>query len=345
MGYRIDPSEPTDVELRRVIAEQLMKGIDALRAPGGPDAEAVHDVRKRLKKARSALRLGRADFGKGVRHHANDELRRVSGDLAGPRDADSQVEAVDRLAADIAPTAAAGAAGTATAGADHDDAGPGGAVDESVASAIAVVRDLLAERAQAMHASGSLDRSTVLGAARTLEQTMSWLDRTPAGATGWDALAPGFTREYRRGRKAFASLGDEPTVDDLHEWRKRVKDLWYHQRLLRRLWAEAQRPIVDAADELADRLGADHDLGLLIAHLAVRGEHGGGDVRQDSEQVAALDVDGEVRCLVTDAARRQRHELQARARVLGERLHADRPKAWRDRHGAWWDLAARGERA
>jgi hypothetical protein len=36
-----------------------------------------------------------------------------------------------------------------------------------------------------------------------IEQTTRWLRLVPAAATGWAALGPGFTRQYRRGRRAF----------------------------------------------------------------------------------------------------------------------------------------------
>lgn len=321
MGYRIDPVEPTDRELRRLVGEQLGRAVDALRVPGGPDAEAVHDARKRLKKARSALRLGRADLGAAVARHANAELRRVGADLAEQRDADALVEAVDLLLA-------APASGDATTG------------DDDATAALAVVRGLLVERAE--HAGATLDRATVLGAARTLAQTATWLDRVPPRALGWEAIGPGFAREYRRGRDAFRALPDEPTVDELHEWRKRVKDLWYHQRLLRRLWTEAQRPIVDAADDLASTLGLDHDLGLLLAHLAPAGERLPSDLRTGVDDIEPLPVDDDVRRAVAATARARRVVLQSHARRLGDHLYADRPGAWADRHGAWWATAAAG---
>ena len=47
----------------------------------------------------------------------------------------------------------------------------------------------------------------------------------------WKALEPGLDRGYRRGRHAFERARTKPTVDNLHEWRKRAKDLWYALRL------------------------------------------------------------------------------------------------------------------
>ncbi|QXC63287.1 CHAD domain-containing protein [Aquihabitans sp. G128] len=331
MGYRIDPGARAGDEVRRALAEQLGRASQDLRVPGGPDAEAVHEARKRVKKARSLLRLARADLGPAVARHANAELRQVGADLATQRDADALVEAVDRL------LEAAG--------------------DDPTRRALEAVRDRFAERAERVRRSGSLDRATVLGAARTLEQLVSWIDLVPAKAEGWDALAPGFGRQYQRGRRLLDDLPDEPTADELHEWRKRVKDLWYHQRLLRRLWTDGQRPVVAAADELASALGEDHDLGLLLAHLDVEGGGapegavGGAGHDDASEPDDGADpvedpvvVDHETWVLVVAAGRAERERLQADARRLGARLYADEPAAWVDRHRAWWD-AARDEAA
>lgn len=354
-----------------MVAEQLGRAAETLRVPGGPDGDAVHDARKRLKKARSAIRLGRADLGAAVARHANAELRRVGADLAEQRDADALVEVVDLLLARPAdhPTAPATgpapvpAAAVATSAAARpaldlpaepepadESSGPGGprqpgaeaagADADSVAAALGLVRVLLVARAE--EAGRSLDRSTALGSARTLEQTTSWIDRVPSRADGWDAFGPGLAHEYRRSRAAFRSLPTEPTVDDLHEWRKRVKDVWYHQRLLRRLWTDAQRPIVAAADDLASTLGADHDLGLLIAHLAPAGERVPADLRTDAAEIEPLGVDDDVRRLTIAAARTHRAELQAHALRLGGLLLADRPSAWARRHGAWWAAAGDG---
>lgn len=62
----------------------------------------------------------------------------------------------------------------------------------------------------------------------------------------------GLERSYRRGRDGFRSLGDEPSAFALHEWRKRVKDLWYQLRLLPPVWPAVLKGPGAAAAELAD---------------------------------------------------------------------------------------------
>ena len=88
----------------------------------------------------------------------------------------------------------------------------------------------------------------------------------------FDALEKGLEKTYRRGRREFEAAMEEPTVESLHEWRKRVKHLWYHHTLLRSLWPPVMEVTGDEAHALSDRLGDDHDLAVLAAWVE---EHGG----------------------------------------------------------------------
>jgi len=49
-------------------------------------------------------------------------------------------------------------------------------------------------------------------------------------AGGWSAVAPGVECSYRSGRKALVTIRRDPADESFHEWRKRVKDLWYQVR-------------------------------------------------------------------------------------------------------------------
>lgn len=299
MRYRIDPTRSTAAEVRRAIGEQLCAAARKLRTPDGPDARAIHAARKHIKKARSGLRLARADLGKGLVHRLQGELREIADDLAGMRDADSQVEVADHLAAST----------------DDPDEG----------DAIMSLRRVLVARADSAHEALTDDHRSAAEAARTLRLTSLWLARVPPRVEGWDALEKGLVRQYEGGRKAFERLGKDPDLDQLHDWRKRAKDLWYHARLLSDLWPDLENAVASSAHHLANLLGTDHDLGLLVTALAA------GDFDDD------LGDDG--RDLVSDAIERERARLQAAARREGARLFVDDVETWTQRHRAWWVIA------
>jgi CHAD domain-containing protein len=120
---------------------------------------------------------------------------------------------------------------------------------------------------------------------------------------GWKALESGLLRSYRQGQKAFARAQHQPSLEDLHAWRKRVKDLWYQNRLLAPICGPAVRGQAKDAHRLADLLGDDHDLGVLRKTLT----HDHLDV--------AVDLDAVVRLVD-----HRRAELQIEALHIGERV-------------------------
>jgi hypothetical protein len=117
------------------------------------------------------------------------------------------------------------------------------------------------------------------------------------------------------------AAAQDPTTAALHEWRKRVKDLWYHERLVVELWAPVLTAHAQETRRLSELLGDEHDLAvlaeLLVAHPALRGDPTAG-----AEQLPG----------VIEA---RRAELRDDAFALGARVYADRPKAFGRRLGRW----------
>lgn len=79
-------------------------------------------------------------------------------------------------------------------------------------------------------------------------------------------------KSFRRARKVPKN-GDQFA---LHQWRKHVKTLWYHLRLLRPWLNKAGDSFTSAIDELACTLGDIHDLDTLKCSLV--------DDNNDTEQ-------------------------------------------------------------
>ena len=132
-----------------------------------------------------------------------------------------------------------------------------------------------------------------------------------AGADRWaiegDVVVAGIRRTYARGREAFRLADRDPTAEHLHEWRKRVKDLWYQQRLLQEAWPGVLKAEAAEAKALSKLLGDDHDLAVL------------------AEQ---LDADGDPQDL---------RELLEGVRALGRRVYAEKPKAFARRVSRYLD--------
>ncbi len=296
---RIDPAAPVAGELSR-IAVELLDGAVADLDPGGsrrPGEEGVHEARKALKRLRSVVRLGRDLLGRERAREENHAYRDLAHLLAGRRDAAAMVEAVERL----------------QDAADPDDA--------ELAASLARLH------ARARRGIGDGDGSAEDGATEQVldglvdarRRALTW---SGGAGTGWRLIESGFVHQYRRGRHALESLGEAPSDEELHDWRKRVKDHWHHLQLLEAAWPPVVKATAKQTHVLSDLLGDDHDLAELAARFGpTEGSERAGD-----------GLDDPVRRLV--AAERQR--LQTEARALGGRVFAEPPKRLGARFGAWW---------
>lgn len=287
MAYRIGADEPVGDAITRCSREQLDRAIRELSEGINEDpVKAVHDARKAIKKERSLLRLSRGAMPAERRRQENGTLREAARALSGVRDADVLIATVDGLSARFA-----------------------GQVPAKTFTAIR--KQLSARRDGEPGAlSGALDTKAVqdLGAVRLRVEELELAEG------GWKAIDAGLVRSYRRGRKALRRARRSRSSEELHAWRKRVKDLWYHQRLLADSCGPAVRGQAKEAHHVADLLGDDHDLGLLRDELS-RGS-----------MPAPVDVDA----LITLIDHR-RDELQTEALAIGRRLYAERPAAFRRR--------------
>jgi CHAD domain-containing protein len=287
MAYRLQTDESVPDGLRRCAREQLDKAIDELSIRAADDpAEAVHEARKALKKTRSLLRLGRGALDPVQRRRDNVAMRDAGRRLSDARDAEVMLEATDKLAERFA-----GRLPQATFDAIRRHLAPGRRFDPGLTDQVA----------------------------DELREVRGRVEQSSSRATGWKALEPGLHRSYARGRAGLQTARSRPTVENLHEWRKRTKDLWYHLRLLEPFAPGIIGGAVKDARKLSKRLGDDHDLAILHAAL----ERDASDLRVDVDAVLEL-ID------------HRREQLQADAIALGQRLYAEPPKAFVARMRRYW---------
>lgn len=274
--------------LRRIAAGEIGGALAQLAGPS-PDPAGVHDVRKRIKKLRGLFRLVRPGFAEAAAEAAI--LREVAQGLAAVREAEVMLATLDRLApAEGAHPALRGALAQAVAAARGRTDLP-----ERIAAARAALSDM-AERAEGWRVDGRDGR----------------------------VLRAALARSFRRAGAAMATARADPSPEALHEWRKRIKDIWYQARLLDPVWPEGMAPFRQTADDLAEDLGDHHDLAALAAWADAW--------REDGADAAVA-----VRAL----ALRTAAETEARAFAQGAQLLAAGDetvalwlawwRAWRDR--------------
>jgi CHAD domain-containing protein len=228
----------------------------------------------------------------------NVQLRDAGRALAGSRDAEAKVSTVEAL---------------------EERYG-----DELPEAITALKDDLESERetlAAAQSDPSSKLRAAAGAASDAIAATRKSVEAWSFSKAGWGLVGPGIERSYSRGRNRFRDVRREPTPENIHEWRKRVKDLWYELRLLRDSWPEVISRAGDEAHELSDLLGDHHDLTVLAEDL--RGRDGLAD---DGDEVAAI----------MSVIEGRQEELLEAAVPVGERLYAESPKSFGKRMHAYW---------
>ncbi|HEX2020970.1 MAG TPA: CHAD domain-containing protein [Aurantimonas sp.] len=244
MAYRFDPAAPLDAEFRRIAGEQLKKAEEEFADEAGDRHEAVHDVRKRLKKLRGLLRLVR-DARPKFYAEENARFRDIARALSGVRDRAALVEALDALETHYK--------------------------DELTTDAFGPIRQRLIERREE---AAAVDLSPAITATlRSLGEARHRLDGFAVGKknkAGDPAaiVASGYGRIVGQARDEIRLARKDGEAAAFHDLRKRAKYHWMHLRLLGPLWPEAMAPLADAAKTLGDDLGLDHDYAVLRSEIA-----------------------------------------------------------------------------
>ncbi len=296
MAFALKPTAPTSSEIRRLTGKRLDEALAMLADLDDADPaeieQAVHAVRRRCKEVRSIARLVRPALGE--RYDRFDDAVHDAADALAPiRDAHAMLATFDDLRS------------------SH------GRQDDTDLDVVRAAQVALVEEATR----GLSGNDPRIATARTLltaghAQVEDW--DLP---DGFDALGEGIEATYRRGRRAFRRAKNRPTDDHLHEWRKSLKHLWYHVRLIERAAPSVLGPLAATLDGLGEALGDDHDLAVLVERLEADPDRFGGKrpVRQTRRM-----------------ARAQQDDLRRRAFRLGSTVYAESPKAFTRRMGSYW---------
>lgn len=294
--YALLEGEPASAGIRRIADGRAADALDHLRrAEGEGLTEGVHEARKSLKKLRSVLRLVRPRLGEGLYRLENGRFGDAGRVLSDLRDADALSESVDalreRFARDLHPAALEPLA-RALEAARGDTPALAGTAPPQVGRAIAII-----------------------------EAGRAGISQWPLDRDGFALVRPGLRYAYARGGTGLAAVARRPDEEAVHEWRKRVKDLWYMTAVLERTFPAVLGAAAEQAHELSSLLGDHHDLAVLAARLTADPDLLGG----------ALPA-----ATMADLIETRQAELIERALPLGRRLYAEKPKRFCARIDAYW---------
>jgi CHAD domain-containing protein len=205
------------------------------------DAEAVHEVRKALKRWRALLRLLAHPLGDQA-DQMRAEARELMRALSGARDAQSALDAL----ADLRKTE----------------------LPFSPTSLETISQRLTASKDAAEQTGFTKEMRDRLS--RYLDYATLSLERWPLTAINFDTVADGLISTYRRARQLAPDDWAEADAEHLHDLRRRVVEHRHQMDLMEPLWPRLGQVWAEEAQRLRNRLGACQDLtvftGLTAPH-------------------------------------------------------------------------------
>ncbi len=232
-----DPHQPIGPSL--VAVARAMLGQAAHETQAETDAVAIHGVRTAMKRWRAYLRLLEPfldDEGTRLRLEARDLAR----GLAGARDAQSALDALEDLGEDYVPFS-----------------------EKTLATITERIEALRSSAESATLKAGSRERL-----ANAFALTLDSVERWALDHVTFKDIAESLTEGYRRAQLAIPHDWTNAEIEALHRLRQRVVIHRYQMELVKPMWPRLGRVWTQEAQRLRDRLGRHHDLAVLAGLAA-----------------------------------------------------------------------------
>lgn len=277
MSFGLKPGKSIKRELKRIARKELGRALERL-LEGHRDDDDVHEGRKSVKKVEALTKLldqiGFAPPRKDV-----ERLRAARRTLSRLRDAEVNIETFEQLRSRFAHQIP-----------EHTSA--------MIRTRLTRRKNKMMHRAQA--GAGSLPR-----AGKALRKIRRSAKQWVAPSIGLSQLPQVLRRSFGASRKAMKRAQTRGRAPDFHDWRKRVKDLWYQLRLVERLVSGVSTQIEEFR-ELETALGEEHNLVVLRTRLTR--DRGLRNIRSHIDRLTAMST-------------ALQEELRRSALVLGMRLY------------------------
>jgi len=291
--FQVHRQESVQEALARIAGGLINKALTAIQRRARRRPEDVHQVRLLIKRLRALLRLVRPVASERFFRRENTRLRIAADDLALVRDVAVARQTLQGLL--------------------HTVSKGRGAI-KRVLNSLAEQRmgeaELPERREQAMQQ-----------AARALEETRKRFQHLRLATDEWLAIGPGVEEVYRQARKFMSRAFSKGHDADYHEWRKRVKYLYFQLLTLERAWPMRLSKISNKLKTLGSKLGHEHDVIVLKGFLLRASERSGGE-QAVREVISCLD--------------KRNAELRRQCKKLGKALFQQGPRKFAKKLGRHW---------
>ena len=294
MSYELRQDETVGDGLQRIVGEQIGGAIKASTAEQNGKGSPVHETRKHLKKARAALRLAHGKISNDVWKREDKCLRKVGQLISEVRDAEVRLQTVRQLRE----------------------------FARGKKRSLRETEELLAfELDSFLAAFSEWPEEAKQLLTKADERIRNW----PLDDVRCEQVGECVQKTYKRGRKTLKAAIEKPSVERLHIFRKRAKELWYQLRLLRPLHPGVFKELNDELKTIGEYLGQVHDLAFVAERLSAIGP-----ARKKEERRLKALIDS------------REQELKSTAIALGERFFAERPRQFArrlSRYFSEWETA------
>jgi CHAD domain-containing protein len=237
MSYELRQDETVGDGVQRIICHQIEAAICASSAKQNGKGSPVHETRKHLKKARSALRLAAGEMDRGVWKREDRGLRKVGQLISEVRDAEVRLQTVRQLRE----------------------------FARGKKRSFRETEELLAFELDSFLAAFS---EWPEEAKQRLTQALDRIRAWPLDDLNCKQLRKCVQKTYKRGRKALNVAIKKTSTKNLHTFRKRAKELWYQLRILRPLAPAVFKELNDELKTIGQYLGQVHDLAFVAERLS-----------------------------------------------------------------------------
>lgn len=238
MGFRLRSREPLSKGLERVFREQIDSALHLCQSPAKQRGRTVHEVRKNLKKLRATMRLAVSEVGKNCYAKEDHCVRKIGRLVSDLRDAQVRLQTFIELRDEAAKTC-----------------------EQQLFPRTEQL--LLLERESFSAAFAGWQSEVIPQLQGVKARLIGW----PLHDLNWKQICGAIEKIYRRGQRGLAKTIDNPSPENFHAWRKRVKDIWYELRILQPLNRMVLQEMAHNAEVLSELLGRQHDLDFLLVRL------------------------------------------------------------------------------
>ena len=239
--FELKHNETVAENITRILTSQADNVKSHCKA--GPDKrhEAIHEIRKSIKRIRAILRLVRGEIGYSTYYRENIFYRDLNRSLSDIRALNVLVASSRVLQSDLSDT-----------------------LEESrfnpLIGSLQEKRDQMLDRL-------ILKENLLHSILKQMDSAKRRIRKLPIEHNDFRAFDGGLTRIYKQGLLYRDLSQAQPVPENIHNLRKRIKYHWYHMQILQPISPSILKPYTETLDMIGENLGQYHDLAELQSHL------------------------------------------------------------------------------